>query len=320
MIECYGLPSDTSQRDRADKELLRQTTYLNELFELAPDAIVLTTIRNPRILRVNRAFTRMFGYTAEESAGNCIHLLVIPDGVQAIDPPEDLDLITGGIVEREALRQRKDGTQFHAHITAKPIRFNDEEDAGYLIYRDVSARNESEALLADEKLLLEIISASRPLTSTLDALCRLAEDVDPRSVGSILLLDRKGKRIRAAVGPGLPASYMAALDGRTANPTFAPCGAAARLGKQVVCRGIADDERWANQYRALALAHGLRACCSTPIKSWQGRVLGTFAIYRNEPESPSPEQRERVEQFTHVAGVAIEHAHAIDDLRRLQER
>src|SRR5262245_32970921 len=91
--------------------------------------------------------------------------------------------------------------------------------------------------------LLEIIGASGPLTSTLDALCRLAEDVDRGSAGSILLLDRKGEHIRAAVGPGLPASYIAALDGRRADATFGPCGAAARFGNQVICPDIACDER-----------------------------------------------------------------------------
>src|SRR5262245_55646172 len=84
-------------------------------------------------------------------------------------------------------------------------------------------------LLAHEKELPEIIAGNTPLTGTLDSLCRLAEDVDRGSVGSILLLDGNGEHIRAAVGPSLPASYMAALDGRPADPTFGPCGAAARL-------------------------------------------------------------------------------------------
>ena len=56
----------------------------------------------------------------------------------------------------EAIRQRKDGTQFHAHITAKLLRLQGEEDAAYLIYRDITERKEaddrlrrSEAFLAE---------------------------------------------------------------------------------------------------------------------------------------------------------------------------
>jgi len=42
-------------------------------------------------------------------------------------------------------------------------------------------------------------------------------------------------------------------------------------------------------YRDLPLAHGLRACWSTPIISSEGKVLGTFAMYFREPRSPSPQ-------------------------------
>ena len=177
MIEPSAFPSDTTPRERADGEMLRQKTYLDELFELAPDAVVLTTLRNPRILRINREFTRIFGYTPEEAVGNCLRNLVMPDGLEPI-LPEDPDLLAGRKVEWEVIRRRKDGTRFHAHITGKRIQLSDDEDAAYLIFRDISARKQAEALFAGEKRLLEIIAAGGPLSTTLDALCRLAEDVD----------------------------------------------------------------------------------------------------------------------------------------------
>src|SRR4051794_7289036 len=105
MIDASGSRSDASQRESADRDVLRHNTYLDELFELGPDAVVLTTLRNPRILRVNHEFTRMFGYTSEESVGNCLRDLVIPDGFESLNLPEDADLLAGGKVEREALRK-----------------------------------------------------------------------------------------------------------------------------------------------------------------------------------------------------------------------
>src|SRR5438094_938018 len=62
--------------------------------------------------------------------------------------------------------------------------------------------------------------------------------------------------------------------------------------------------------------HGLRACWSTPIFSSAGRVFGTFAIYSHEPCSPSPPQQTMIEQFSHLASIAIERAEAFDALRR----
>jgi PAS domain S-box-containing protein len=319
MIEPSGSPYEATRRERAAGELRRQKTYLDELFELAPDAVVLTTLRNPRILRINREFTRVFGYTSEEAVGNCLRNLVMPDGPEPI-LPEDPELLAGRKVEWEVIRRRKDGTRFHAHIIGKRIQLSDDEDAAYLIFRDISARKEAEALFAGEKRLLEVIAAGGPLTTTLDALCRLAEDVDRGSRVSILLLDRKGEHVRPGAGPSLPASYTAALDGRPVSPGFGPCGAAAHFGEQVISTDIAMDERWADDYRALASACGLRTCWSTPIKSSEGRVLGTFAIYPSEPASPTPEQTSRIEQLTHLASIAIERAQSIDALRRSADR
>ena len=121
-----------------------QQTYLDELFELAPDAVVLTTLRDPRILRVNREFTRTFGYTAEEAIGARLRDLMMLDDTEPL-LPEDPHLVAGGRVEWEVVRQRKDGTRFHAHITGKRVQLSDEDDGAYLIFRDGSARKQAEA-------------------------------------------------------------------------------------------------------------------------------------------------------------------------------
>ena len=318
MIEPLGSASGTGHAQQADPELLRQKTYLDELFEMAPDAIVLTTLRNPRIVRINREFTLMFGYAAEEAVGQNLRNLIMPDELEPI-LPEDAELLAGQRIEREVVRRRKDGTRFHAHVTGKRIRPNDEGDAAYLIFRDITARKQADALFAGEKRLLEVIAAGGPLESTLDALCRLVEDVDGSCFASILLLDR-GKRFRCGAAPSLPRSYVDALDGWPVGVGIAPCAAAAHLQEQVISVDLASDERWCDAYRALASANGIHACWSTPIGSSDGSVLGTFALYPRESANPTSEQMSRIEQLTHVASIAIEREQSIDALQRSEQR
>jgi PAS domain S-box-containing protein len=195
-----------------------------------------------------------------------------------------------------------------------------DEDAAYLIFRDVSERKVAEALLSGEKRLLEVVAAGGPLSTTLDALCRLAEDVDPNSLVSILLVDRQGKQLHHGAGPSLPPTYVNAINGAPVGLGVGPCAAAAHLGEQVISLDMSADYRWSDEMRALTLAHGLRTCWSTPIKSSQGRVLGTFAIYPREPADPTLGQRSRIEQLTHLASIAIERAQSMDALRRSEER
>src|SRR5262249_44347715 len=69
---------------------------------------------------------------------------------------------------------------------------------------------------------------------------------------------------------------------------------------------------WA-EYRDLALAHGLRACWSTPVLASDGRVLGTFAIYARAPSSPTPQQHTIVEQITNLTSIASERQRAEEE-------
>ena len=55
----------------------------------------------------------------------------------------------------------------------------------------------------------------------------------------------------------------------------------------------------------MALAHGLQACWSTPITSSAGKALGAFAIYHKSPTTPTSFLEGLVQQFTHIASIAV---------------
>src|SRR5439155_604162 len=109
------------------------------------------------------------------------------------------------------------------------------------------------------------------------------------------------------------------IDGRLVGPRAGSCGTAAYRGERIIVSDIATDPLW-DQYRHLAIDHGLRACWSTPIFSTTRDVIGTFALYSREPGSPSSEQSNLIEQMTHLAAVAIERKCAEEGLRRSESR
>jgi len=183
----------------------------------------------------------------------------------------------------------------------------------------IEEREQAEALLAGEKRLLEMIAKGRPLAETLVALCCFVEGIFRGSSVSVLLLDATGERLRHAAAPSLPHSYTGQIDGSPPDKTVGPCGAAAQLAEQIIVPDFDLDERWP-RLRALALAHGLRACWSTPIVSFEAKLLGTFAIYARQPGGPTAQQQHQLEQFTHLASIAIERDRAVNALRRSEER
>jgi PAS domain S-box-containing protein len=70
----------------------------------------------------------------------------------------------------------------------------------------------------------------------------------------------------------------------------------------------------------MAMEHGLRACWSTPISSTVGKVLGAFAIYYKQPRTPTPQQQVLIDQFIHIASIAIDRAQGDAALKRSEAR
>lgn len=240
-------------------------------------------------------------------------------GWQAAFHPEDLPplmerwlkmLASGEPDEIEARLRRHDGVYRWFLIRAEP--FCDESGEivrWYGTSTDIDDRKRAEALLAGEKRLLEMVASGSSLPDVLDALCRFVEDMAGPCYCGVYLIDPSGTKFHNAAAPSLSASFNDPIEGAPVDRETGPCGMAACLKTQVIASDIASDPRWpASVFCSLALAHGLKSCWSTPILSLAGDVLGTFAIYQDEPASPTPLQQELIGQFTHIASIAIERA------------
>src|SRR5712664_1812896 len=145
----------TAMLTAANEDLLRQKEQLDGLFELSPDAVILTD-HDFHVLRVNKEFTRIFGYTAEEVSGQWLLELIIPEELRAEALKNRDRLSSGNKVELETIRQRKDGVRLDASVVAKGISLGSEQVGIYLIYRDISQRKKAERKLRrSEANLLE---------------------------------------------------------------------------------------------------------------------------------------------------------------------
>src|SRR3984893_12244177 len=243
--------------------------------------------------------------------------------------PEDLSrlldvwhklLASGEPGELEARLRRFDGVYRWFLFRAEPL-FDETGNIvkWYGTNTDIDDRKWAEAVLAAEKKILELITGDNSLATILDALCRLVEEMYGGSLCTILFLDAHGERLRKGIAPSFPPDFMTAVDGVYIGPRVGSCGTAAYRKETVIVSDINTDPLWAD-YRELALAYGLQTGWSTPILSAQENVLGTFAIYSREPRSPTPQERKLLEQFAHIASVAIEHTRAQESLRRSEAK
>src|SRR6266516_4212277 len=176
-----------------------------------------------------------------------------------------------------------------------------------------------EPLYAGQGRILEMIVTSAPLADILTRIVLLMEAQADGLRCSIQLLSNDGKHVRHGAAPSLPEAYVKAVDGLPIGPRVGSCGTAMYLRKAVVVTDVLTDPLWSD-YRDLAKSCGLRACWSTPIISSQGDVLGSFAMYRQDPRGPNAEEKRLTEAATHIASIAIERQQGHSMLRERESR
>lgn len=137
-----------------EKALISREGYLQLFFETAKDAIAVFDKKN-RVIAVNPAFEKLYGFSAKDSYGKTIK--PYPPEKEELAELQALELLKGkSFTILDTVDMKKDGTKFHAHITLSPIfDSNGEVIATSVISRDISYQRESEQLLLQsEKLKL----------------------------------------------------------------------------------------------------------------------------------------------------------------------
>ncbi len=179
---------------------------------------------------------------------------------------------------------------------------------------EVLRRKRAESRLDGQREVFEMMARGDPLSRVLSQIVLLAEKYLDGARGSILILDSE-QRLRMGAAPRLPEAYNNTIDGVAVGPNVGSCGTAAYLGRPVIVGDIGTDPLWAD-YREVALSNGLRACWSYPIVTAENKVLGSVAMYYDEPRLPSPNDEEITEMACYVAGIAISRWHTEQALQQ----
>jgi len=307
------LASIAIERTRGEEALHRSEAYLAEAQKLSQTGSFGWNISTGEIIWSDETY-HILGY--DRGLEPSLELVL-----QRIHP-EDIALVQRMISAASGDRTNLDfehrivmpnGLVKNLHVIAHASKTSSEDVEFIGAVMDVTAQKRAEAQVAGEKRLLERIARGGLLPEILDVLCRYGEELSGNALVSILLVDHDGKTLRHGASPSLPKSYTDAIDGASIGPRAGSCGTAVFRREPVIVSDIATDPLW-EDYRGLALPHGLRACWSTPVFSASREVIGTFALYSREPGGPTAEQRNIIEQLTHLAAVAIERERAAEAL------
>ena len=213
-----------SGRERAPKSRL-----MEDVLASLPEAVAIE--HENHVLYTNPAFTRMFGYTAEEAGGGSLRDLIVPETrlnenaalVQAVDK-------RGGATV-ETVRMNKAGELVDVSLQIAPLLVNDAQVGYVFTFRDIGDYKQTEAKLQHDAMH-DVVTGLPNRALFLDRLnLTLSRRVrNPGHSCGVLYVDLdRFKEINDALGHAAGDVLLTAVAGRL-RASLRPQDSAARLG------------------------------------------------------------------------------------------
>jgi PAS domain S-box-containing protein len=317
------------ERLHQEEELDKQRAYLDELFEGAPEAIVLLDT-NDRVLRTNSEFTRMFGYTREDVLHQPFNDRIVPpeqreEGLSFLDKA-----VRGERVNVERVRQRKDGSRFDASVVVFPIRTSEGHIAFYSIYRDITDRKRAEAELQNRSRFERLISristdfiniSARECDTAIDRALQVVADFMDADRGYVFQFSEDVAQldhVHEYCAPGIPVviDQLEAHQTRPRRWVFEKH----RRGEKVIIPRVAGLPEEAAAEQESYIAHGIQSVICIPLKV-SGTVLGFVGFdYIKRERSWSPELITQLELVGQSFANVLARKRAEESLRLSEEK
>jgi len=307
------LANDVTERKRAEQEILVQKARFQQLFENTPMGIVVVD-ENDIVLDANKEFEDIFGFSLSEVRGQHINERIVPGDQDQEGAELSAKTLQGEAIEKETVRQRRDGTLIPVQVYGVPIIANQKTVGVFAIYVDLSQRKRMEA---EREIIAEIIQGAIT-TSDLDEFLRLAH----QAIGKYLYADNCFVALYDETTELMHFPFW--VDKLDPCPEPRPVGIGfssyvLRTGKPIlVDRELTEEmyQRGEVQKSGSASASWLGVPLRTP-----SRIIGVLVVQNYEEENAYDE---RDQEFLTSVGsqiaLAIERKRAETNLREAEDR
>ncbi len=126
-----------------ERRLKEQKAYFEQLFNNSTEAISLMD-NNHCVIKVNKKFEELFGYTEEEIKGYNLDDFLLPDEIESTGRHYTEKVKRGEKVTDETVRKSKDGKKIDVFLQGFPINLSNGQIGIYALYTDISQRKKKE--------------------------------------------------------------------------------------------------------------------------------------------------------------------------------
>ncbi|MBF0497998.1 MAG: PAS domain S-box protein, partial [Deltaproteobacteria bacterium] len=195
----FGVGIDITERQQALAALQISEDKYRSVMEAAPDPIVVYNMGG-RVTYVNPAFTRVFGWAAEEVLDQSLDY--VPGENREDTQKAITEVFREGLARFETRRYAKDGRLLDVHVSAAAYRDYTGEPVGMVVdLRDITTRKKMEAALqeAHDKLEIRVQERTAELMAVNEELKSLAYAVSHDLRAPLINLKGFATELRRAV-------------------------------------------------------------------------------------------------------------------------
>jgi len=163
---------------------------------------------------------------------------------------------------------------------------------------------EYENILNIQNEVLTLSAQESDSQEILDKLCKMAEELLPNSISSLMFKDDETGLMYVKAAPNIPDIGWQALNGIKPGPHSGSCGNAIYQGKSQYIVNTFEDDR-GTEFLDTAKAFNLCSCWSTPVKNESGETIGSFALSSFEHRSPAPFHKKLLNTASSLVSITL---------------
>lgn len=302
-------------RERDEARLQTGQAARAELLQETLDGLeepLCTCDRQGRILVANEALKQLLGHDRGDLVGNALQRYLGGNAtafMEHLKHSADPDPLSWS--DTWLLHDSK-GQPVEVSVRRTRLRRDHGPDRILLRWTPVMQEHGNNFLRDARATILERVARREPVTATLEAICELAEGHFPETIAAISIPRPDGDRL--LVAPDMPAHFRRALEEHHRfDPDESLCASTVHTGEHQICADVRTEERWPD-YGWFAVAHGIHAIWSEPLRGRDGATLGALTVFRYTAGPPSTRDIEALKHLAGLGAVAVTHARFLEEL------
>jgi diguanylate cyclase (GGDEF)-like protein len=201
------------------------------------------------------------------------------------------------------------------------------EPRSLLLVREITRERETMQVLQHEKLraigyerfqfsMLELVLREQDATRVLETIARDIEAMHADMYCAIVLTQNLGKLVQTVIAPTLPKVMLETLRQLQLETDKGSLATSIAMKQRVIVDDVMTHPYWEN-HREAAQAAGIHAGWAEPLLTANGEILGAFAIYYRQPQTPTANEQSMIEQAAKLVSIVVDRHLSQDTIEAL---